>query len=180
MEIVKLSENTMKVHISYKEMKHFGVSFESLQTEDLSTKLFFSMIYNYFGENFAKDVYVEIFDLGENGCILYFSNKKSKNTTSYLIIETENPLKLFEFAKKLKEINKTYKSSLYCCKNCPSKFRILIENSRRFCKEFSSLVIENFKKFSDEEILHFQTVEHTENWALIIKNNAMEVLSEVT
>lgn len=180
MEIVNLGEFTTKIYISYDEMKRFGVTCESLQTDELSTRLFFSMLYNTFGQKISSDVFVEIFDLGYDGCVIYLSQKKRKKSTFYLTLETQNPSKLFEFAKKLKGNCNNLKSCLYVNKQTPDFFRLTVESPQKLPEDFFAKAKESHLKLSFDRVLLSVTSEHSENWTLILKNNALKYLSEVT
>lgn len=180
MEITNLSELVTKIFISKSEMKRLGVTFESLQENTLSTKLFFMTLCNSLDEKFSGNTCVEIFDLGDSGCVIYFSKRQSKSRiSSCFVAQTNNPQKLFDFAKKLMGENIPVKSWLFCDSTFGAEFRLCVEIPQKFSKAFLKMATENFSNFSFDKIAFSQTFEHTENWTLLLENNALQCLSEV-
>lgn len=181
MEITHLSENSTKIYVTKSEMEHLGVTFESLQVDSLATKLFFTKVLSLINQKYSENIYVEIFNLGEEGVLLYFSEKiNTQNVPYYLVIETENPRKLLGFIKSLSGKCLMCKSSLYCNKKFSNRFRLLVKLGNDLYNNFNVQVNKFFEIYTFERIYYAKTIEHSDVWVEIIKNKALKTLSEVS
>lgn len=181
MEIITLSEFTTKVFVPRTELLSMKLSSYDFQNLTFSAKLFLLSLCNTLGKTFSKNTTLEIFDLDE-GIVLYFSNPKPKNHADiYMLVQTKNLRKLSLFSKKLSEDNiDVVVSKLYSDKENPSVFRLCLKLKHTVnLNQLKSLAC-NFQQLSFEKSLCLQTAEHSEKWELLLGNNALGFLSEVT
>jgi len=179
-EFVSLNENTVKIIISYDELEELNISFEELQNNSFKASLFFKMLCKNLNEDFMKKSYVEIFNLDNEGLVIYFSKMptlKTENKTHILVtLETENHIKLCNFCSELLKITKEIpESSLY---SDDKNYRLIIKipsvNSEGIKRLVNKLKI--YARIG--ELVPSVTKEHTEMWKQITPKNAVKVLSE--
>ena len=180
MDILNLNENTVKISISYDELLKMDITFDSLRNDSLAASLFFSMLLEKLDEKFLDNAYVEIFDLDEQGVVIYLSTippkKKDVNTPAFVTVETDNIRKLCRFCNSLRKINEEFfENSLYWDgKNYRLVIKIPPENTEGIRK-----MVNKFKIYARiGELVPSLTKEHNETWKNIIPENAVNILSE--
>lgn len=181
MEIVRLSETSVKILVSNKEMENLDISFEILKTNEFKAKLFFSALFSALGEQFNNKAYVEVFDVKDQGCVIYISqiisktNKKREKTKGTITFETKKPEKLKSFSSKLLGLDiDNVKSRLF---TNGEDFRLVVEFEKKLPASVKKLCEESFPTAVFGNVLPEITSEHNETWCEVISQNALGTLN---
>ncbi len=179
MEYVKLNENTVKIIVSAFELEMMNVNFKELCNNKFKTSIFFKALCESLEDSFTKNAFVEVFNLDEQGIVIYFSkippritDKKSELTVTFQNEKTEI---LCALCLKIKNFVNDSSGILYSDgKNYRLVVKIPPENTEGIRK-----LVNKYKIYAKTgEIVPSLTCEHNELWKVIIPNNAVSILSE--
>ncbi|MBQ7755797.1 MAG: adaptor protein MecA [Oscillospiraceae bacterium] len=179
MEYAKLNENTVKIIISAEELKSMNVNFNELCNNNVKTSIFFKALCDNLEDSFVKNAFVEVFNLDEQGIVIYVSKIppkiSDKKTDITVTFENEKPEKLCELCFKLKSLANDCSGTLYSDgKNYRLVIKIPPENTEGIRK-----LVNKYKIYAKiGEIVPSLTSEHNELWKVIIPDNAVNILSE--
>ena len=178
MIIEKLSSLTIKVSLSYGELKIYSLDFDSMTEHNENTKNLLKNIlkeiYNHLGLNlFNETLYIEAFSGSGQKCILYISVSLDSSVTEKTIVESGNCRDIILFSKDLVRYYNDYckNSSLYHYNNI---FRILIESEQAKSKSIADCADSHRLRSMYGNIIEAQT---TEYFDCVIDNRAVEKLS---
>lgn len=179
MEYLRLNENTVKIIVSARELEMMNVDFKELCENNFKTSLLFKNVCEGLENSFVKNAFVEVFNLDEQGIVIYVSkippkiaDKKSEITVTF---ENKNPEKLCELCFGLKDFACDSSGILYSDgKNYRLVTKIPPENTEGIKK-----LVNKYKIYAKTgEIVPSLTCEHNELWKVIIPVNAVSILSE--
>ena len=186
MIIEKLSSLTIKVSLSYEELKIYSLDFDSMTEHNENTKNLLKNIlkeiYNHLGLNlFNETLYIKAFSGSGQKCILYISvsldsdeyDYSDSSVTEKTIVESGNCRDIILFSKDLVRYYNDYckNSSLYHYNNI---FRILIESEQAKSKSIADCADSHRLRSMYGNIIEAQT---TEYFDCVIDNRAVEKLS---
>ena len=180
MKIIVISETTVKISLTKEELSKLDLNFDSLSEDSYKAKLFFSVILSATGFVNFKNAFVEVFDLRDEGCVIYISKIPDKHimTAAFVTIETKKPEQLLHYAKKLVGLFKnSLNSSLY---NHGDSYRLVVKYSGKPDSELKKFISNKFVRVSFDRLTAELTCEHSEVWKILISQNALEKLSELS
>lgn len=183
LEIFRISQNTVKIHIGKSELNKLGISSESLEKKDFKAQLLFSALFDTVGIKPFEKTYVEIFDAEENGCVIYVSKivagkkktlSRQNEKSCYLTVQTKTPEKLFRLAKQLygcdDGVGSILKSKLY---NRSGEYRLVVRFAKSCETEVKTSCGQKSVRLFFGKITACVTDEH---WKKIIAEKAVERL----
>ena len=182
-----IGKSTVKTVISEKELENFGLTYEKIKEDDPHTR---ELIMYTVGEMIRskgidlrdRELYIEVFPSGDNGCLMYISDskgsilvpseKKRKNTSSKhrrgfmpeIVFSCRNSYELSECAETL--LNKAHGNIL--CSSLffsPDDFRIIVSLK-------GSPISVNFP-------FNTAAAYTREHYTILLSENALEKLSGV-
>lgn len=190
MTIEAISLTTVKITLTPEDLREYGLSYGTLRSSNIETKLLLSAIISAVRENGTAEMntdrfFIEAFEQQSGGCIIYISAVPEKipakvrpaeklRQESYLTVEIKNPQDLEKlFSKTWGQFGNFIEiSSLY---EKDGGYRLVAKTSKRPDRRFQKLIDENGLSSEAGEITAQVTSEH---WNCIIAENALETLSE--
>ena len=186
MNIEILDKHIIKITLSSKDMKNYGVSYEKINYNDKKTRqLIVSLLYKIkktTNIDISKSkIFIEAFPTEENGCILYLNiiSREIMNTTAHTNSKTPIIIKfkhiedfknMCKILAKKHYINKIPKNSLLQTNNC---FILTIYSNNGLLPKISPIFLEYGTIIGHGE-LSKKIID--ERCHLIIKNNAIETI----
>lgn len=179
MEYIFLNKNAVKIIISKSELDKMNVTFEGLINDNKKATILFECVAKGLDHSFFKNSLVEIFNLDENGVVVYFCKKpdaciKNKNLT--VTFETKKPELLCGMCNKLKSLLSDKNEGVLYCDD--ENYRLVIKIPPEDSEGIKKLV-NKYKIYAKTgDIIPSLMSEHSEIWKILIPDNAVNVLSE--
>lgn len=180
MKLVRFNDETVKIIISSEELISMNMTFDELCKSSYKTTVFFQMLSESLGEKFVKNTFVEVFNLDEEGMIIYLSiipeksNDIDNETT--ITFETRHLDKLIELCNGMKNLEKTVHDDILYTNGI--NFRLIIKIPSDNTEGIKKLV-NKYKIYAKRgTVIPALTKEHSEVWVSVLKDNAVKYLSE--
>ncbi len=186
MTITLISNSTVKVALTEKDMQNYNMDFERLDRESTATKLFLLKIINEIRnsndiELSKEKLYVEAFRQGSGGCLIYISIGSDKfrpreKPFRELIYEFCNLTELIRISSLLwKNYNHLFRTSeLYCSEK---SYRLIVKALSKTEDKLCSILGEYGNRIDSDEIILAATREHC---STLIEKNAVETLASIS
>ena len=190
MDIILINKRNIKVSLSKDELELFGLYAQSLEWQDLKTRLLLGKILDIAHERFGFDrcdskLTVSVFPSADGGCELFVTKKSPVTKATYdkkhgVICFAKDTEELFCLCEKLKEADFSGASSLYLGEK--GELVMICENKKAFPSYMKESDIK--KKNCDLTFLseHGRTYDATEDalayigehMTLLVQNEAMD------
>lgn len=187
LRIVRISNNTIKIMLSYNDLIMLEIDFSKCDKNSPEAKKLVDILLNILKRSGFYDIgnkiYVEIFEEFTGGCVVYITqkdnrkkyNKEHSHMMLDVIFQTDSIKELIELSSRLKnEMSFIIKSSvLYYTDNI---YRLLISFPKTYIKQ-AAKIIKKIKCYSsNDRLIIEQTKEH---YDLLINSNALSKISEL-
>lgn len=185
MTIDLISNNTLKISLSKKDMSEFNIDYDILDKKNPETQIFILNLIEIVKEKkdidlCSEKLYIEAFPQVNGGCLLYLSVlneiiKEPKKIYTGIVCETNSIMDLINICNKLyNQCNYLIKiSKLYYLNG---KYRLILYIYSDADKKINYLLDEYQIENNTNEILISFTKEH---FAHIINKNAIETISQL-